>query len=58
MFEWTLLKDTTARNQKLEPEEILTYVYESGSVLDDRAGIIWSVIGVLSRCARPLTAQM
>ena len=48
------MKDTTARNQKLEPEEILTY--ESWSVLDGRAGIVWSVIGVLSRSARPLTA--
>ena len=25
LFEWTLLKDTTARKQKLEPDKILTY---------------------------------
>ena len=25
-FEWSLSKDTSAKNQKLEPEDILTYV--------------------------------
>ena len=42
MFEWSLLKDTTARNQKLEPEEILTY--GNGNVHDDRVGLLLSAL--------------
>ena len=50
LFEWTLLKDTTARNQKLEPDEILTY--GSGNMHNGR---IREYEPILSGCARPLT---